>query len=743
MIYPGQSEAIEGSLSALQQYDATILASSAGTGKTYMLSAIAEHLLQGGDKVGLLVTRSQNLIHEADGFVDTARKLGVDVEALPSKIGEVQSGGMYAATYSGIRGNRDILTIPWDFVLFDEAGEAANWTESEQGKAVVLLGHAAKKVVYSSATTHSTVMELGYMHKLGLWPKGGFFEWAQQFGLREVGPNTYAGGGAAKKLEKLRQQLIERGQWQQLYKSMEGTEAHAVLVPQTPEVREGVRNIRAAFAMAKNAFIRAGMSKYITPTAGHESIYLKRFISGARLNDAIKLGQKAVKAGWTPVFFTEYRSPAETGMEFFNNLPADLGPKINKMLPPLPDVVKAMRTAFGTKVGIFAGEANEARATELEEMHMGNKDALYMTYAAGGVGANAQDKVGSRPRLGIFIDMPWGGKMLEQGTNRTWRYGSQSGVVNVFMTSDTLPEMKLLATKVLPRMRSLKAAVFGEKNESSLSKKLREAAGIPEELLQYEHGEEVAPQAAEFEQDGEGADFSKIDEYEVPDVKKFQNKPMQYKGKGKKLYQGPIDRRQNSALRKRIAEMSPDELRKTLLTSDVVDLPNGRAFDEAERDHPAPAVAMSDADGLKAFNDKFGYAAGDALLKAKAEALKEAGLEAYHEKGDEFLYRGESPEDLRAKLDKAREILREKTFPVTADGKQMTLKGVDFSYGTGANLHEAEAGLKQHKSEREGRGERRRGELGGIAEVQRGASSRAEAVEGRISIEGHRYTSRV
>ena len=100
MIYPGQSEAIEGALSALQQYDATILASSAGTGKTYMLSAIAENLLgTGGDKVGLLVTRSQNLIHEADGFADTARRLGVDVQALPGKMSEMTTG-MYAATYS-------------------------------------------------------------------------------------------------------------------------------------------------------------------------------------------------------------------------------------------------------------------------------------------------------------------------------------------------------------------------------------------------------------------------------------------------------------------------------------------------------------------------------------------------------------------------------------------------------------------------------------------------------------------
>jgi hypothetical protein len=52
--------------------------------------------------------------------------------------------------------------------------------------------------------------------------------------------------------------------------------------------------------------------------------------------------------------------------------------------------------------------------------------------------------------------------------------------------------------------------------------------------------------------------------------------------------------------RRRVAEMSPEEMRRELLTSDVTGLPNRRAFDEAG---VAPAVAMSDVDGLKALNN--------------------------------------------------------------------------------------------------------------------------------------------
>ena len=63
------------------------------------------------------------------------------------------------------------------------------------------------------------------------------------------------------------------------------------------------------------------------------------------------------------------------------------------------------------------------------------------------------------------------------------------------------------------------------------------------------------------------------------------------------------ERRVSLEERRRVAEMSPEEMRRELLTSEVTGLPNRRAFDEAGS---ASAVAMSDVDGLKALN-KYGY----------------------------------------------------------------------------------------------------------------------------------------
>jgi GGDEF domain-containing protein len=170
------------------------------------------------------------------------------------------------------------------------------------------------------------------------------------------------------------------------------------------------------------------------------------------------------------------------------------------------------------------------------------------------------------------------------------------------------------------------------------------------------------------------------------------------------------ERRVALGKRRRVAEMSPKEMRQELLTSEVTGLPNRRAFDEAGA---ASAVAMSDVDGLKALND-FAYDAGNALLRAKADALRDAGLEAYHDKGDEFLCRGHSTKELQASLERARAILRNRTVTVQRAGGNLSFTGADFSYGVGKDVNEAERLLKWHKTERESRGVIARGELRGI-----------------------------
>jgi len=156
-----------------------------------------------------------------------------------------------------------------------------------------------------------------------------------------------------------------------------------------------------------------------------------------------------------------------------------------------------------------------------------------------------------------------------------------------------------------------------------------------------------------------------------------------------------IERRTDHVTRKRVSEMTPEEMRQALLVSDKTGLPNKRAFDEGRL---SPWVAMSDLNGLKALNDEFGYSAGDGLIRRFAEVLIGVGLDAYHDKGDEFVFKGESYQELNEKLSQAQGLLRNQPFAVCGmDGRITSVPGADFCFGIGPNLEEAERSLKRQK----------------------------------------------
>jgi GGDEF domain-containing protein len=156
------------------------------------------------------------------------------------------------------------------------------------------------------------------------------------------------------------------------------------------------------------------------------------------------------------------------------------------------------------------------------------------------------------------------------------------------------------------------------------------------------------------------------------------------------------ERRTDHLTRKRVAEMSPEEMRRVLLFSEKAGIPNRRAFDEGE---PSAFVAMNDVNGLKELNDQYGYSAGDVLIRRFAEMLIGVGLDAYHDKEDEFLCKGKSYQELNVRLSKAQHILRTQPFVVCSvqNGRLATIGGADFCFGIGTTLEEAERSLKHQK----------------------------------------------
>jgi GGDEF domain-containing protein len=141
------------------------------------------------------------------------------------------------------------------------------------------------------------------------------------------------------------------------------------------------------------------------------------------------------------------------------------------------------------------------------------------------------------------------------------------------------------------------------------------------------------------------------------------------------------------------ATLLVEPARRVVLVSALTGLPNRQAFDEGKE---SPFVAIADVDLMRVFNNVYGQIAGDALLQRLAKILIAVGLDAYHQQGDEFVCKGESREELHAKLSQARQIFRE-SFQVYAEGRIQTIEGTDFSFGIGTSLEEEKAALYEAK----------------------------------------------
>lgn len=157
------------------------------------------------------------------------------------------------------------------------------------------------------------------------------------------------------------------------------------------------------------------------------------------------------------------------------------------------------------------------------------------------------------------------------------------------------------------------------------------------------------------------------------------------------------ERRADTAARAKFAAMTPEQQYQVAFTNPVTGMPNARAFKEAG---PAASYGMSDVAGLKWLNDTYGQAAGDLLLQAKARALQQAGLEAYHTGGDEFKFRGVDSADLNNRLVKANEILRNSVIRVTdpKTGQVHYFEGAEFRHGVGPTTSAAEQGMLGRKA---------------------------------------------
>jgi len=408
---------------------------------------------------------------------------------------------------SSSRNAKDVLKVG---VRVDPCGIGEFYGFELDGDQLFVLG--------DFTVTHNSALEMGHMSKLGLWGRDGFAQWAMKnnLGVYFDKDGNLAGGMAPARLEKLRQQLIERGNFISTDRQMEGFSAHFGKVPMDGKTAQGLRDIDKALQLAENWFAASKRKGMIATTKAQRVTLAKRWLEFQRLPQAIELGKKLEKEGWKVIFFSENKKEFTDLFDFLKPADAATGGKISALMPKFGSTIDVLREEFGDDIAIFSGKHSAAREAEKDAFNDDDKKHLYATYGAGGVGVSLHDKAGDKPRAVIYLGPPWSGIAFDQALGRPWRYGTKSNVRAYFLFSDSQAEMDLVTNKVAPRMESLRAMVSGVDFKDPVVKNLRSVPENQEGVLDYAHGN---AHNADFEAFTRKADMSGVSSYsELPIV---------------------------------------------------------------------------------------------------------------------------------------------------------------------------------------------------------------------------------
>lgn len=195
---------------------------------------------------------------------------------------------------------------------------------------------------------------------------------------------------------------------------------------------------------------------------------------------------------------------------------------------------------------------------------------------------------------------------------------------------------------------------------------------------------------------------------------------------GRRHQAAPVtkEQRKNPARRteKRTDEMTLDEAREALRTSDKNVLRNERAYNEDERlEHQA----FFDVDDFKNLNDKLTYAGGDLVIDEIGRIMAEEAIDAvipYHLHGDEFIIQSNDEQALTDYSNRVQSKIKSLVLKYNhPNGSLIEHTGIGVSYGVGSTKEQAESRLKADKKRRQQSGQR-----SGIRNGEPAAEARGE-----------------
>ncbi|MCP4900529.1 MAG: diguanylate cyclase [bacterium] len=496
-----------------------LVGNSPGTGKTFVGAAavreVIERAAQEGRKARVLVVIPGKAAGPVVAQWSQVARDVFDFEMKPFKPGEtpIDESGVFTMSATGLGNQFDARRGlkndfgNFDLVVFDESHLFANVFGANRAFAArTVRRNNADRTLHLSATPFEFPWDMAYLENLRLWGRGrkyaNFEQWLTAHGIRKAKrtKNTWYfvksnRADVLRTLTQIRREMIEAGIYTQreirvdkkLRNEFVEVKMDNVYGSYYNDVMTELANLEATATGVEVNLLR---SARVT--------FTRRISELAKIPEAIKLAKQWRKQGRSVVIFTAYK------MDF------ELAPKTAKRFPSLARVVETvneqMREGLNRIVRELGGEdavaqvhggisSAKRRKADIEDYNSGKKKFMVATVDAGGTGLSLHDLTGKHPRVQINLTTPWTGKAAEQLAGRSYRVGSQSDVIMVWMGIDTPVERQLLQ-RVATKWQAMGALVQGKVDTDAV--KLAEfdflpAAEIQQHLFGYKQNLGVDP----------------------------------------------------------------------------------------------------------------------------------------------------------------------------------------------------------------------------------------------------------
>lgn len=478
-----------------------ILASEAGSGKTFVLGAAArEILLRSGDTRFSYVTLRKGLVKQIENDL---RDYGI-----------LHAFDFF--TYNAI--GKSTPAIDGNTIaIFDEAHTAKNLSSNAGGSAAAIVA-ASRLGIYASATPYEDPSEMAYLSASGIFEPHGFEAFAMAYGAtpeRVVTPNGYGSTRATTRIvwrsndDSLqaaaagREYLLKRGIYTQRKKRlpMDIVSSQFHRVSANPEWVDLFEHVSQAYDYAVAISNEMGGNSEIL--RAHKRNVQKRILEASKMDAGITLAKQAAEEGKQAVLFVETKSPRLIGnvrpysellseYMFWSSFP----PGLRDYPPPvsinqlalaqafeelgvhykMPSVVDEIVSCLGRdNTGVYVGSrafetltvTDKSADKDLSAWKANKIPFLVATMAKGGTGLSLHPTKKNNPRIQIGINLPWKAYGVDQVSGRCARYGMLSKVSVDWVFCPDIPLERELATKVGARMAAMGAAVSGIKTNMS------------------------------------------------------------------------------------------------------------------------------------------------------------------------------------------------------------------------------------------------------------------------------------